>query len=396
VSGEYPHRLPDDPVLGAAARALEDGRLGGEVLDAEWRLAYVSTELRNLIGYHRDEELCYHRNALVRAVVAPEVWRLSEQSRASWWKLEAPFMRFDLPDDGDYIRDNLGPIAEMFERLDAEQPPSAYAATFGTTMPDGSAMTVGRLVVRLVRDDGARAGSLAIFVGGALRASVQAMLSRGDAGMFERMAALTEPARRPAAILFADLEASATLSRRLSTKAYFELIRDLTTAIDEAVIGGEGIVGKHVGDGVSAFFIAEQCGGEGAASAAALRAAAEVQRRAQTLGPDGGGLAVNVGVHWGATLVIGQVVTGGRLEVTALGDEVNQAARVQEVARGGTTLATKDVIERLPPDAAGDLGIDPDSIGYRVLAEVEHAGEKARRDAGGLAVCELPAVPAGS
>jgi class 3 adenylate cyclase len=396
VSGGYPHRLPDDPVLGAAARALEDGRLAGEVLDAGWCLLYVSSELRNLIGTDEDERLTFGVNAMVRSAAAPDVWRLSQRSQLEWWRREGPYMRFDLADDPESIDEQFGPLADQFRRLEPAEPPSAFAGKFTTTFPDGSEANVGRLVVRLNGSDGALAGILGIYVGGGLRGSVQAMLSRGDDGMFERMAALTDPARRPAAILFADLEASGTLSRRLSTKAYFELIRELTTAIDEAVIAGGGIVGKHVGDGVSAFFIAEQCGGEEAASAAALRAAAETQRRAGTLGPDGGGLAVNIGVHWGATLVIGQVVTGGRLEVTALGDEVTQAARVQEVARGGTTLATKDVIERLLPEAAGDLGLDPDSIGYRVLGEVEHAGEKARRDAGGLAVCELPAVPGSS
>ncbi len=87
--------------------------------------------------------------------------------------------------------------------------------------------------------------------------------------------------------------------------------------------------------------------------------------------------------------MIGQVVTGGRLEVTALGDEVNQAARIQEVARGGSTLASKDVVERLPAAVASSLGIDPDDVAYTVLSEIEHADEKARRDAGGVAICEI-------
>ena len=386
---QYPHELPDDPLLADAARALEDGRLAGEVLDDSWRLVYVSTELRNLVGFHDDEQLSYGTIAMLRSAVAPEVWRLSERSQARFWRIDGPYMRDDLPDDREWIEAEFGPLANAFARLEAAEAPSAWAGKFSTSFPDGSRATVGRLLVRIHRRDGSFAGTIALYVGGGLRGSVQAMLSRGDDGMFERMAALPEPDRRPAAVLFADLEASGPLSRKLSTKAYFALIREMTTAIDSAVVENDGIVGKHVGDGVSAFFLAEQCGGEQGAAVAALRAAVAIQHEVGTLGPDGDRLPINVGVHWGATLVIGQVVTGGRLEVTALGDEVNEAARVQEVARGGTTLATKGVVERLPTEVAAELGIDPEKTAYQIIAELDHASEKARRDAGGLAVCEI-------
>ncbi len=56
---------------------------------------------------------------------------------------------------------------------------------------------------------------------------------------------------------------------------------------------------------------------------------------------------MNVGAHWGPALYMGQIVTGGRLEVTALGDEVNEAARVQQSARDGEILATKSLVEQL-------------------------------------------------
>jgi class 3 adenylate cyclase len=161
------------------------------------------------------------------------------------------------------------------------------------------------------------------------------------------------------------------------------------------VIEHGGIVGKHAGDGASSFFLAEQCGGEAEACAGALRAAMAVQDASAASSGDAAEVKLNIGVHWGGTLVIGQVVTGGRLEVTALGDEVNEAARVQETARGGATLVSKDVVERLPAAAAAELGVDPDAVSYSILAEIEGVGEKARRDAGGLAVTTLPRVGGG-
>ncbi len=85
-----------------------------------------------------------------------------------------------------------------------------------------------------------------------LPASVLALVARGNEAMFARMAELIEPAPRPAAILFADLESSGALSRRLASAAYFRLLREMTTAIDAAVGRQCGITGKHAGDGVTA------------------------------------------------------------------------------------------------------------------------------------------------
>ena len=98
-------------------------------------------------------------------------------------------------------------------------------------------------------------------------------------------------------------------------------------------------------------------------------------------------------MHWGGALYLGQVVTGGRLEVTALGDEVNERARIEQVATGGQRLVSKTLVERLDDDAAADLGLRPRSMTYRMLAELSRdggaVGGKAERDAGSLAVHDL-------
>ena len=95
------------------------------------------------------------------------------------------------------------------------------------------------------------------------------------------------------------------------------------------------------------------------------------------------------GLHWGSTLHIGNITSAARFEVTALGDEVNQTARVEACATGGRTLASKALAERLDDQDAAKLGIDRDSLTYTQLSDLPTATDKARRDAPSIAVCQL-------
>jgi class 3 adenylate cyclase len=207
------------------------------------------------------------------------------------------------------------------------------------------------------------------------------------------MTQVAKAGRRPAAILFADLEGSSALARRLSTASYFALGRRLARAADQSVIDAGGLVGRHVGDGVVAFFLAETAGSDSAAargcieaSRALRQAVADVAARSE-LSPED--VVLRFGLHWGANLYVGNIATAGRSEVTALGDEVNEAARIEACASGGRALASKDLIERLDPEDAATLDLDPDRVTYTSLGDLETATEKARRDAPTIPVCEV-------
>lgn len=95
------------------------------------------------------------------------------------------------------------------------------------------------------------------------------------------------------------------------------------------------------------------------------------------------------GLHWGSTIYMGNIGTRARSEVTALGDEVNETARIEACATGGRLLASKPLVERLTDEDAATLGIDPDRIAYTQVGQLTTATEKARRDAPAIAVCEL-------
>ena len=95
------------------------------------------------------------------------------------------------------------------------------------------------------------------------------------------------------------------------------------------------------------------------------------------------------GLHLGATLYIGRIHTRGRSEVTALGEEVNETARIEACATSGRTLASKSLIERLDRADAEALGVDTRHTTYTSLADLATATDKARRDAPAIAVCEV-------
>ena len=411
--------LPDDPRLASVAEAFELTRWAACLYDDNWRLRWVSPELMKLMGESDERKLGYGQHILT-------TWTMP-----SWYEMVAdpefqmtefvkviPYILHNTTDAADVA---LAEFLDGVQRAEAEdenawfsdlppekieacaaafypaEPPPLWIEPFAFKQGDSPPQKAMAVHSRLFDDEGGFIGTLALYAS-ALPATIATLVSRGDEGMFERMAALSRPDRRAAAVMFADLQDSGVLSRRLPSAAYFELICSMTTAIDDVVARHSGIIGKHAGDGVSAFFLAEHGGSHSAAAKNAISAARDVlvaaRDAAKAISEDTGlfdpeDCVFNVAVHWGGTLYIGQLVTGGRLEVTALGDEVNECARVQDAARDGVILATKALVERLTDDDADHLGLDRDRILYRTIAELPGASEKAVRDAGSLPVATL-------
>lgn len=404
-----PPSLPEDPRLAQVASQLSDTGWAACLCDATWRLVWVSSDLKVLLGEEDEAKIGYGKNIL--ECYTTEAWRktTTPESQLRSFQDHAPILMSDMGKDvfartmmNAAAQQQLGPewttpFAELVASIEPIDPPMLYASEFDYIQGDLPPFPVSEVAIRLRDEAGDFVGNVILY-SLALPARVLALVARGDEGMFTRMAGLVEAGRRRAATLFADLQDSALLSRRLPTGAYFKLIRALTTAMDEVVIGHSGIVGKHAGDGVSAFFLAEQCGSSSAAACAAIEAARGIGEAAGSAAKEvaqetglfeSSDCLVNVGVHWGGTLYLGQLVTGGRLEVTALGDSVNECARIEETARDGTALASKALIEHLTDDDARAVGLDPDGVVYRTVAELPGASQKAIRDAGGIPVTVL-------
>src|SRR5688500_9016230 len=390
-----PSPWPEHPDLRDIAEAMEAADAIFEIHDARFRCVYLSSEFARLGEMTADEaRRQIGRSGIVRALREDaEIVRVSRESGTAWFAHNAPIMRRYLdPADADFEEtfDSTAPYAADIAPV--ERAPRAWydRVAFPPNLRFRRSMLGDQHQVQLrISDDEGHFIGVLLLYRSTVPESLMQRLGRGDPQLFERMDRVREPSRRTAAILFADLEASGVLSRHLSSRGYFELIRDLTDLIDTSVIARDGITGKHAGYGGSALFLAADFDSESGAARAAIETARAIRDGSEQLGPEDVEIKVNIGVHWGATLMVGQVATSGRLEVTALGDQMNEGARIEAAATGGAILASKDLVERLDADDAKATGIDPDAIAYTTLGELAGASDKAVRDAGAIAVTPI-------
>jgi class 3 adenylate cyclase len=308
--------------------------------------------------------------------------------------LLGPYMLFDAAGDRDELRRNVDPgLADLIEGMEPLEAPPAWRGDEQVTKHAGTGAVNKVLYLRVRDHTGTSVGTVYLVKPRAGMSQLADAAAVADVDHLERMARVAQAGRRPAAVLMADLEGSSSLARRLSTAHYFAFGRRLVRAADQCIVDHGGIVGRHVGDGVVAFFLVETAGSESAAARAcietarALRAAAVEAAEKSGLEPEA--VSLRIGVHWGATLYVGRITTVGRSEVTALGDEVNETARIEACATGARTIASKLLLERLDNADAQALALDPDRASYTPLGDLATATDKARRDAPNIAVCEI-------
>lgn len=394
-----PLRLPADPTLAAVAVEYEAAGACSILRDAEGFFVFATSEFRRWDGGH------FLPADPAQHWFGPEITEVMrrafgrDHTRPHEFHLLGPYFLHATPGGRDVLRSRVDPsLVDLVDDIEPAPPPMIlrgnHAEATGTGMRTfGARSEISILMTRLDDAAGRHVGWLTDYRPTAGMSQVFASLQLADLRHIDRMRAVARPDRRPGAILFADLEASTPLSKRLSTAQYFGFGKRLVRGIDQCLIDHGGIVGRHAGDGVTGFFLAETAGSESAAARSCIEAAralpgvvAEVVERSD-LGDES--VTFRFGLHWGARLYVGQIQTAGRTEVTALGDEVNDAARIEACASGGRILASKDLLECLTAGDAEALGIDLRQTRYSVLAELSTATEKARRDAPTIAVCDL-------
>jgi class 3 adenylate cyclase len=393
--------LPDHPVLAAWASALNEAGYWANLLDADWRYVYDTDEM--LLSY-RDMGVAtpppigaHFLSREARKFIA-EIHgsgiSTSHEARRQWFLDVASCILADTRGGREELRRIVDPdLASLVDELEPKELSSVFVVTRSEFMTAGAKVAGTSVQIRIYDTAGNRVGVCVLPKPAAGMSHLARAAATADLTHLQRMAVIARPDRHPAAILMADLEASSPLARQLSTAQYFAFGRRFVRAADDCIIDAGGIVGRHAGDGIVAYFLAETAGSESAAATACISAARalrdllpDVAARSEL--PDAA-LSLRFGLHWGATLYMGRLLTRGRSEVTALGDEMNETSRIEACAAGGKTLASKPLIERLKRPDAQALGLDTTHATYTALADLSTATDKARRDAPSIAVCEV-------
>ena len=148
------------------------------------------------------------------------------------------------------------------------------------------------------------------------------------------------------AVLFVDLTGSTRLAAERSPTEVVDLLNGFFGVVVDVVERRGGMVNKFEGDAALAIFGApiprDDC------AACALAAARELAQRLPEAAP---GLGAGIGVSAG-TVVAGNVGAERRFEYTVIGDPVNEAARLSDLAkeRGCPVLASERAVRAASDD----------------------------------------------
>lgn len=143
-------------------------------------------------------------------------------------------------------------------------------------------------------------------------------------------------------VLFADLHGFTGTAEHMRPEDVFDLVETTLAALTPAIEYHGGVIDKYLGDGLMALFpTTADPAGAVMEMHAVLRGLNRV-RQGRGQPP----LQFGIGLHHGP-VVLGALGHAGRLELTAISDTVNVAARVERLTRalGCNVLVTNDMVQ---------------------------------------------------
>lgn len=158
--------------------------------------------------------------------------------------------------------------------------------------------------------------------------------------------------RQEITILFADLRGFTSWAEKVSPELVLDLLNEKLAVAVAAIVDAGGLLDKFVGDAVMGLFNTPQPDPDHAWHA--VQAGWHFMKALEGSGT----LRFSVGVHTG-TAVVGNIGTPTVMNFTAIGDAVNQAKRLQEMATGGQMFISGDVYrlvqDRVRVERVGDV-----------------------------------------
>jgi adenylate cyclase len=237
----------------------------------------------------------------------------------------------DRADDGEQPADRLARLRGAVTRIDSEPSLISAARRFRRRLPGDEKFgdplsTAGRAPVEII----AR-GVSALQPG---RESVSKEIGLSALQVWQSLSEATGRGRGDLdmAVLFTDLVGFSSWALRVGDAAVLELLREVGTAVEDAITLHDGRIVKRLGDGVMATFLSGE---------AAVTAALDAHDAVNAIEVDGYSPRMRAGIHWGRPRKLGG---------DYLGVDVNVAARVAAAAKAEQVLVSDALLGQIDGD----------------------------------------------
>lgn len=186
------------------------------------------------------------------------------------------------------------------------------------------------------------------------------------------------PVLTPLASIVADLQNSVRICAELPPDEYFQLINDIWSVMDPIFRKHYGAYGKHTGDGMVYYFFPQP---DKNYLLNALQCACEIRGAMRKISHDWAHkknwtnqLYMNIGICEGEEW-LGTFKTTTSYELVVLGETINIAARLSDLARFGKIWATKSLVSKLSPEEREllDYGVTRTGIDQEVYVANSYA-----------------------
>lgn len=158
-------------------------------------------------------------------------------------------------------------------------------------------------------------------------------------------------------MLFADMRGSTSLAESMNPTEFKQLIDRFYSEASHVLMYSYAMIDKLAGDEVSGYYIPGIAGEDFARRS--VEAAQDVLRVTGHADPEGPWAPVGVGIHTGNAYYGAVGTVDGLVELTALGDAVNVAARLASQAAAGEVVISES--------AALKAGLDTTNLEKRTL-----------------------------
>lgn len=146
-------------------------------------------------------------------------------------------------------------------------------------------------------------------------------------------------------MLFIDVRGSTALSEKLGTTAFSKLINRFYTVVTKVIVEEDGLVEKLAGDEVAAFW-----GSGFAGEDYVQRTIRTAQSLLRSMAREN--IPVGVGVNAGKAYFGAMGTADGLTNISAIGDEVNLAARLASKAGAGEIIVREKALQQAGIDGA--------------------------------------------